>query len=68
MSDFEIWVDLGGTGPEERQQAGRHTFGVCDLTFPARAREPWTLPMIAGYLLMNPNSIFMLDLVVLVGD
>lgn len=25
------------------------TLGVCDLTFPARAREPWTLPMIAGY-------------------
>jgi hypothetical protein len=24
-----------------------HTFGVCDLTFPARAREPCTLPMIA---------------------
>lgn len=26
-----------------------HTFGVCDLTFPARARDPWTLPMIASY-------------------
>lgn len=23
------------------------TLGVCDLTFPARARDPWTLPMIA---------------------
>jgi len=23
------------------------TFGVCDLTFPARARDPWTFPMIA---------------------
>ena len=23
-----------------------HTFGVCDLTLPARAREPWTFPMI----------------------
>ena len=23
------------------------TFGVWDLTLPARAREPWTLPMIA---------------------
>lgn len=23
------------------------TLGVCDLTFPARASEPWTLPMIA---------------------
>ena len=21
------------------------TFGVCDFTFPARARDPWTLPM-----------------------
>jgi len=28
------------------------TFGVCDLTLPARASEPWTLPMIAGYLLL----------------
>ena len=25
------------------------TFGVCDLTLPARARDPWTLPMIAAY-------------------
>ena len=25
-----------------------HTLGVCDLTLPARASEPWTLPMIAG--------------------
>ena len=24
-----------------------HTLGVCDFTFPARASEPWTLPMIA---------------------
>ncbi len=24
-----------------------HTLGVCDLTLPARASEPWTLPMIA---------------------
>ena len=23
------------------------TFGVCDLTFPARASDPWTLPMMA---------------------
>ena len=23
------------------------TFGVCDLTLPARASEPWTFPMIA---------------------
>ena len=23
------------------------TLGVCDLTLPARASEPWTLPMIA---------------------
>ncbi len=30
------------------QRAGCvHTFGVCDLTLPARAREPWTLPMMA---------------------
>ena len=21
------------------------TFGVCDLTLPARARDPWTFPM-----------------------
>ena len=26
------------------------TFGVCDLTFPARARDPWTLPMFAVVL------------------
>ena len=26
---------------------GVSTFGVCDLTLPARASEPWTLPMIA---------------------
>lgn len=25
------------------------TFGVCDLTFPARARDPCTLPMVANY-------------------
>jgi hypothetical protein len=25
------------------------TFGVWDLTFPARARDPWTFPMIAVY-------------------
>jgi hypothetical protein len=25
----------------------KRTFGVCDLTLPARARDPWTLPMIA---------------------
>ena len=24
------------------------TFGVCDFTFPARASEPWTLPMVVG--------------------
>jgi hypothetical protein len=29
---------LGGTS--------ERTFGVWDLTLPARAREPWTLPMI----------------------
>lgn len=23
------------------------TLGVCDLTLPARASEPWTLPMLA---------------------
>lgn len=28
------------------------TFGVCDLTFPARARDPWTLPMLAVYGLL----------------
>lgn len=26
---------------------GERTFGVWDLTLPARAREPWTLPMTA---------------------
>lgn len=26
---------------------GVRTLGVCDLTFPARASDPWTLPMIA---------------------
>lgn len=27
------------------------TLGVCDLTLPARASDPWTLPMIAvGFL------------------
>ena len=31
---------------------GERTFGVCDLTLPARAREPWTLPMIAD---LNSN-------------
>merc|ERR1712093_730716 len=25
------------------------TLGVCDLTLPARAREPWTLPMLSIY-------------------
>ena len=25
----------------------RRTLGVCDLTLPARASDPWTLPMIA---------------------
>lgn len=30
-----------------------HTFGVCDLTFPARASEPWTLPMIAVFSLLG---------------
>jgi len=24
-----------------------HTFGVCDLTFPARANDPWTFPIFA---------------------
>ena len=28
------------------------TFGVWDLTFPARARDPWTFPMIAVYRLL----------------
>lgn len=26
-----------------------HTFGVCDLTFPARANDPWTFPILASY-------------------
>lgn len=47
--------------------AGDHTFGVCDLTFPARASEPWTLPMIAVYLLMDANSKTMLEFVI-TGD
>lgn len=32
------------------QDAGMRTFGVWDLTLPARAREPWTLPMIAVWI------------------
>jgi hypothetical protein len=30
-----------------REGTSERTFGVWDLTLPARAREPWTLPMIA---------------------
>ena len=29
------------------EQEHNHTLGVCDLTLPARASDPWTLPMIA---------------------
>lgn len=29
------------------------TFGVCDLTLPARARDPWTFPMI-----LRPFALF----------
>ena len=29
---------------------GQRTFGVCDFTLPARAREPWTLPMMTKLL------------------
>lgn len=31
----------------EAERFLRPTLGVCDLTFPARASDPWTLPMIA---------------------
>jgi hypothetical protein len=31
--------------PAEREWC--RTLGVCDLTLPARASEPWTLPMLA---------------------
>lgn len=32
------------------------TFGVWDLTFPARARDPWTFPMIAVYRVCGCRS------------
>lgn len=36
------------------------TLGVCDLTLPARASEPWTLPMLAfdlGFYLSSESSV-----------
>lgn len=32
---------------EASREGVYRTLGVCDLTLPARASEPWTLPMLA---------------------
>ena len=48
-----VWLqsEKKGCGLEAWQRGGRreggNTLGVCDLTFPARASEPCTFPMIA---------------------
>ena len=41
MQDEGLWVFRNGVF---------RTLGVCDLTLPARASEPWTLPMVTVYL------------------
>ena len=41
-----VW-DGTGLCIGERKGEAKHTLGVCDLTFPARASEPWAFPMIA---------------------
>ena len=38
------WSSLRG----KRLEDATLTFGVWDLTLPARARDPWTLPMMNG--------------------
>jgi hypothetical protein len=40
--------ELGGERfPAPAEGEWYRTLGVCDLTLPARASEPWTLPMLA---------------------
>ena len=40
-------VRVGGERYWQAEGEWYRTLGVCDLTLPARASEPWTLPMLA---------------------
>ena len=42
---------IGCKGPADKRQ--KHTLGVCPFTLPARAREPWTLPVWEQWIVMN---------------